>query len=747
MRKSNFKTNGYDGSTDVEVFVREYEIMCLCMNWDAAAMLANVDKFLHGKAKRVYDATTTKTTWAQVVAGLRAGIMPPGETLMMQFYSRVLGDDESITEYALALQTLLSRAMPLLHGLSAEYELLMLRTHLCLSLPRDLQVMVNFTAKTTTFDELMTKLDQCEHARSSNNSRASTRSSGALTISKSSSRFEEVIPKSEPVEAFYSHTASNRSGNNRREQTFDGDCDYCGKRGHKAAKCFKRIADEKANSDQSSRDSSRRENNRSNGGIMKQTRFPDKKHAASNSLHTDPSNEQFPFSLSNSTTVHNYSLDVCESFCNPTHVTAEKSAEESILLKVNVVLWLFKHGPVTIKALVDGGSSHSFISPTILSDSQLSYAKDNCKRGNYRIAGATGVTNCQCCLTNAKIQLGSWSGTQEFIIADPVRKHEMIIGRDFLKRHGVLVNHANDSIQIADNEVHLNTVEMVGNEWLSTDLQKALSDETVHSSLAPSANSGCNTTECSQVKQLEVSGTAPAPRETIAECVIAKVVGNVVIKPMSQQIIEVAYECGPGELSSGMLLFEPVSPMPHECLVARSAHSNSSISVNTVSINDSTEGSHPNCTGSTTQKLFCNVVNTGLEDMVLKNGHAIGELSEIDAANVKFDEDVANFVPLDTKLVRKHSKGFTSKPGISCMIANDNLTVEQRSMLEVVLTMHENVFQTAEGGVGRTKLVEHSVPTGDHKPIVTKQYPLPTVAMDEIRKQTQIKTILCIFCK
>ena len=609
MRKSNFKTSGYDGSTDVEVFVREYEMMCLCMNWDANAMLANVDKFLHGKAKRVYDATTTKTTWAQVVAGLRAGIMPPGETLMMQFYSRVLGDDESITEYALALQTLLSRAMPLLHNLSAEYELLMLRTHLCLSLPRDLQVMVNFTAKTTTFDELMTKLDQCEHARSSNNSRASTRSSGALTMSnliaKSSSRFDEVVPKTEPVDAFYSHTTANRTGNNRREQAFDGDCDYCGKFGHKMSKCFKRIRDEKTEeednqSSSASMNSSLRDDGRTNGKNSEMKSVGFNRRVTSNNVDVDVSYEQFPFVLSNSTTVHNNSLDVYESFCNPTKVTAVESGGETGLLHVNVSLWLFKHGPVTIKALLDGGSSHSFISPTILSDIQVSYAKDNCKRGNYRIAGATGVTSCQCCLTNAKIQLGSWSSMHEFIIADPVRKHEMIIGRDFLKKHGVLVNHANDSIVIANNNVHLNTVEAIGNVWLDEDFQKVLGDEMFPSSSSVS-NLDCNATECSQSKSAVVSGPVIVPNGLPLSCVVARVVVDVVNQ--TQQSMKLSYECSTDQFE--LFLFRPVERMPYECLVTHSAHTNGCVSVSA---------------------LFCNIVYTGMLDVVLKSGHTIAKI-------------------------------------------------------------------------------------------------------------------------
>lgn len=112
-------------------------------------------------------------------------------------------------------------------------------------------------------------------------------------------------------------------------------------------------------------------------------------------------------------------------------------------------------------------------------------------------------------------------------------------------------------------------------------------------------------------------------------------------------------------------------------------------------------------------------------------------LSERDAANIKFDEDVANFVPLDIESVRlaaqQNSDPRYDSPQADSMITNGKLTELQKCMLRVVLTLHESVFRD-KSTIGKTKLVEHSVATGDHRPVQQKQYPIPTVAMDEIRR-------------
>jgi hypothetical protein len=63
------------------------------------------------------------------------------------------------------------------------------------------------------------------------------------------------------------------------------------------------------------------------------------------------------------------------------------------------------------------------------------------------------------------------------------------------------------------------------------------------------------------------------------------------------------------------------------------------------------------------------------------------------------------------------------------------LEKDQKDALKEVLLKHHNVFAWDEETLGRTTLLEHTVPTGDHPPIVQYQYPIPAVAKEAMREQ------------
>jgi hypothetical protein len=135
------------------------------------------------------------------------------------------------------------------------------------------------------------------------------------------------------------------------------------------------------------------------------------------------------------------------------------------LLKPRVELVLFNQEPQTVLALIDGGSLHSFISPSILTSIQLKIAasKDTklFKRQDFQINGATGSAKSSCCVSTAQIRLGQWSGEHEFVISGSVTRHNMIIDRDFFKAHDVIVNHANDSMLVDGLNINLNTIHSI----------------------------------------------------------------------------------------------------------------------------------------------------------------------------------------------------------------------------------------------------------------------------------------------
>ena len=93
--------------------------------------------------------------------------------------------------------------------------------------------------------------------------------------------------------------------------------------------------------------------------------------------------------------------------------------------------------------------------------------------------------------------------------------------------------------------------------------------------------------------------------------------------------------------------------------------------------------------------MYCNVLNAGKDEITLKAGETIGSLSEIEAANVKFDLDIENYKPLDLKELANSIKSTTIDKDLEPMISNDNLTKHERLMLSAVLLKHKHVFQWA----------------------------------------------------
>ena len=72
--------------------------------------------------------------------------------------------------------------------------------------------------------------------------------------------------------------------------------------------------------------------------------------------------------------------------------------------------------------------------------------------------------------------------------------------------------------------------------------------------------------------------------------------------------------------------------------------------------------------------------------------------------------------------------------------SSKNLSDEQRSMLQDLLSKHKNVFSRSSDDIGNTKLVEHHIDTGDAKPIKLRPYRIPLSkrleAENEIKKMS-----------
>ena len=105
---------------------------------------------------------------------------------------------------------------------------------------------------------------------------------------------------------------------------------------------------------------------------------------------------------------------------------------------------------ISIEALVDGGATHSFLSPSLFDQNcQSKLTNDPANvRQKFQIHGATGSANSECLVVDAKIKIGNWYVNHNFVISNSVTKHDAILGRDFLKQHKVTIDHSTDSISI-----------------------------------------------------------------------------------------------------------------------------------------------------------------------------------------------------------------------------------------------------------------------------------------------------------
>ena len=192
-------------------------------------------------------------------------------------------------------------------------------------------------------------------------------------------------------------------------------------------------------------------------------------------------------------------------------------------------------------------------------------------------------------------------------------------------------------------------------------------------------------------------------------------------------------------LLNDTLLFEPHQPYPAGCLIARSTHSK-------------------------TADLYCNVMNSTDTDIVFQKDQTLGNLTEAEVTDIKFNKDIMDYKPLDvTKLL--HSKGKTCssvpvyvnsntqkeittddirnhsiKTDIKSLKIGKLLNGNQRNLLLAVLKKNENAFQWNANEIGRTKLVEHCIPTGNSSPIQQRQYPIPSIAREHMN--TQINEML-----
>ena len=393
----------YDGTTNPVEFKRNYKILSLIQEWDDTAQLSNLEYFLKGKALNAYSGSAfKKSNIKEALDSIVTACSLPAETLLQHFYDRRRMEGESLATFAFSLESLLKKAST---ELSDQQRLPLLKNQLLKDLPDFLKALVSFNTD-LSWDALVKALDNA---------------SISVTTKPEPVNSQPIfgIPqiKEEQIDFNYS-----RGPIQQKTARFSGNCHYCNIAGHRIAQCRKRARDE------------------SNGQL---------RNARNN--WTNAHNEEYPFFASNNSTVVQATLGTTYSL---------GSGVDLMMISVSVIL--FGDNSQVFSALVDSGSTHSFISPNILSNKQITIAADlndkRCVRRNFVINGSTGTAKSSCCITRAEIEIGPWNGTHDFVISGSVTKYDMVLGKDFLNKYKVDVHHGDDKINLQGYVIDANSL-------------------------------------------------------------------------------------------------------------------------------------------------------------------------------------------------------------------------------------------------------------------------------------------------
>ena len=169
--------------------------------------------------------------------------------------------------------------------------------------------------------------------------------------------------------------------------------------------------------------------------------------------------QEFPFFCDGKSTIYNNAM---ETIVMSKDACSRGDEVNSDLLVATVFAQILDNKPRQLKCLIDGGSTHSFISPMALADSHLKRIKSldpTLKFTQFKIVGATGAVNSRCCVVDSLIEIDKWKGQQSFVISDKVTRYDMVLGRDFLKSNKVKVDHGEDCMKIDGSWISINSVE------------------------------------------------------------------------------------------------------------------------------------------------------------------------------------------------------------------------------------------------------------------------------------------------
>lgn len=198
--------------------------------------------------------------------------------------------------------------------------------------------------------------------------------------------------------------------------------------------------------------------------------------------------------------------------------------------------------------------------------------------------------------------------------------------------------------------------------------------------------------------------------------VTCKTKGHHLIEANTQRLVEFELQ-SPLLSTSGLCLFVGADISVHGCLIAKSVHR-----VNAA-------------------KLYCNVMNTSASHIRLKDKVFVGKLSACSLASDVEMSAQCNPINSDKKVHFEDDPRMDEEKlriqNVESLKMGKNLAEAEVIELRKILLKNYDCFAWDEETLGRTEVLVHKVPTGDHPSIRQRQYAVPTVAQEAMREQVE----------
>jgi len=498
----------YSGDGEPREWFKIFEVRCAINEWEDDQKFRNIRIFLDAKAKRLVDAaeaidTTSVDSYEKIKQIIINGCQKTADLYLSNYLAAKRNSNEPMSKYARRLQELLIKAMPSL-GVNERTQLL--RAQLCNEVPSNLKALIQFSTSfgDGNWDKILDMLDKTV---------PSTSLTSVDIIKKGPSSNEEFEVNNANMnrgQRYYGNNNNNNSRNFNQDSLLT--CYTCGEPGHKSMNCPKRRNNYTNNNFGGYRNSynnqpnNRNLNNNYNSGSRPQLNRVQQRgggfgyqnqsqqhsnngnynNLAQNKNVNSVTSEQFGSSGPDMQSVYSNSTSLDMNFPFYTqmnqHFNNENNQQNSsatstlygnvlemevsvlkmnpasinVLLKINVSVSLFGvKQEISAVALLDGGSSHSFLSPDVITHAHRRILNDPgslwIRRQMHRINGVVSGTDSMCCLVTADLGIETTNEArvleQELVISGSVRGHDMILGRDFLKTHDITIRHGSDIIE------------------------------------------------------------------------------------------------------------------------------------------------------------------------------------------------------------------------------------------------------------------------------------------------------------